>query len=61
MNFRTFTQTFNEYIPLSVQQIRLQERDFALQQLHIWEKKGRLQPLIKGWRIHPKTLQEVGI
>jgi len=61
MNFRTFTQTFNEYLPLSVLQIKLQQRDFDMQQLYLRERKGRLHSLIKGRRIHPKALQEIGI
>ncbi|MDR0651493.1 MAG: hypothetical protein LBG59_09160 [Candidatus Peribacteria bacterium] len=47
MDFRAFTNTFNKHLPVSVQHMRLQERDFALQQLHLREKKGRLQLLTK--------------
>gem|GEM_PF-5178481 len=39
MNIRQFEQQFGNKFPISVHQIRLQERDFALQQLHIREQK----------------------
>ena len=61
MDFRTFTSTFNPAFPLSVQQIRLQEENFPVQQLHIRAKKGWLILLTRGWRIFPQTLSEQGI
>ena len=60
MNFRQFEQLFDHKYPLSVQQIRLQERNFAWQQLHIWEQKWRLHHLRRWRRIFPQITQYYG-
>jgi len=39
MNIRQFEQQFNTIHPISVRQIRLQESNFAMQQLHIRAEK----------------------
>ena len=47
MNIRDFTNQFGEQYPISVQQIRLQEPNFALQQLHTREKKEWINSIIR--------------
>lgn len=39
MNIRQFEQQFSTHYPISVRQIRLQNGDFAMQQLHIRAEK----------------------
>lgn len=60
MNFRQFTQTFSKKYPISVQQIRLREKNFALQQLYIREKKWRLSNVSRGRRIFPEITKHHG-
>jgi len=47
MDFRAFIEKFDERYPFSIKQIRLQEKDFFLQQLHTREKKGWIKNIIR--------------
>lgn len=60
MNIRQFEQQFGIQYPISVRQIRLQERSFALQQLHIRAEKWWIHNLIRWRWILPQTLQKNG-
>lgn len=61
MNIRDFTNQFGEQYPISVQQIRLQEPNFALQQLHTREKKEWINSIIRWWWILPKAKERAWI
>lgn len=58
MNIRQFEQQFNTIHPISVRQIRLQESNFAMQQLHIRAEKWWIHNLIRWRWILPQTLQK---
>lgn len=58
MNFREFTQIFDKKLPISVQNIRMQQPSFALQQLHIWREKWRLKSIKRWWWIFPESLKQ---
>ncbi len=60
MNIRQFEQQFGIQYPISVRQIRLQERNFALQQLHIRTEKWWIHNLIRWRWILPQTLKKNG-
>jgi len=61
MDFRKFVEKFGEKYPISVRQMRLQDKEFFLQQLHTREKKGRIQNIIRWWWISCKTIHNHGI
>lgn len=61
MNIRKFTENFGEKYPISVAQIKLYDPSFALQHLHIWEKKWWIIHIMRGWRLLPETQQKQGI
>jgi hypothetical protein len=50
MQFRIFEKTFSKHLPFSTDQIRLFDQNFALQQLYMREKKGRIIHLSRKWR-----------
>ena len=57
MNIRKFEEQFGDRFPISVRNIRLQESNFALPQLSVWEKKWWIINIMRWRWILPKTLQ----
>lgn len=58
MNIRQFEQQFGIQYPISVRQIRLQEKSFTLQQLHIRAQKWWIHNIIRWRWILPHTLHK---
>lgn len=60
MTIRQFEQLFASTYPISVRQIRLRDKIFALQTLHVRQKKWWIHNLIRWWWILPDITKNNG-